>query len=977
MFKTDTSASMTIKKWAQALALIALLAGCCGLSGWLFNSEFLKSFLSDGASMKVNTALLLIFAAASYLTLYTRLKALSPVLAALVILLSVALLVEHLLNVDLRIDQFWLKDRATDPSLEAPGRTSLLTAINALLIGTALYLLFIKQHRVAQLLVLCVLVIVYLSLIGHLFHISGFYHLGKYSGVAFHTAIGLLSMATAVLLGSADEGWVQIVYVRAKRNNRGLLYAAYLLGASPLLAAMYLFVTRYTGLDAASKTIVLITLTALVCLPLAYFLLKLVSQLGDELKESDNKLQIALDAAQLGSYDLDLESGLMSCTAQCKVNFGQRLDADFNFADLLASIVPAYRQTVQGSIDKAVAERSTYSSKYQVEWPDGSLHWISASGKAIYDTTGKARRMVGVTLDITQDAESKGALEDAFAEMQSLNEELATANEELAAGNEELTAINEELLDTQNQLETSMVQELAAVQQLKASELLSRNIVAAAPFPIGVYKGQEMRIVMANQSIIDVWGKGPDVIGKTYFEVLPELADQDIYPKLNDVFATGKPFHARNQRVKLFVDGSLQPFYFNYSFTPLTDEDGNIYGVMNTAADITDIVQVSQRLEQSEHNLKEVIAQAPVAMCILEGPRHVITVANHLIIELWGKPKEEVMNRPVFDALPDAGGQGLEEVMRNVYETGRTFYASEMPVALIRYGQSQVVYQNFVYQAFRNSVGEITGIIATTIDITEQVESRQKIERSEMELKTIQKRLEEELLISRQLQSQKDDFIGMTSHELKTPLTSLQAIIQVTQTKLKNSDDKFLSDAMNKAFVQVKRMSGMINGFLNISRLETGKIAIEKENFNIDQLVEEVISEVKLTITSHNIELVPCAPVVVYADRDKITSVISNLVNNAVKYSPSQTTITVTCQERPEDVRIQIIDQGMGIEKSDTEKIFDRYYRVQKPNMKFIAGFGIGLYLSAEIIHKHDGQIGVESEPGKGSTFWFTLPNNV
>ncbi|SDE35401.1 PAS domain S-box-containing protein [Mucilaginibacter pineti] len=975
MYKTDPIAYIDIKKWAQVLAAIAFLAGCCGLSGWLFNSEFLKSFLSDGASMKVNTALLLIFAAASYLTLHTSLKALSPVLAGLVILLSVAILAEHLLNVDLAIDQFWLKDRATDRLLEAPGRTSLLTAINALLIGTALYLLFIKQYWVSQLMVVCVLVIVYLSLIGHLFHISGFYHLGKYSGVAFNTAIGLLSLAGAILFGTVDQGWVQIVYVRAKRNNRGFLYAVYLLGASPLLAAMYLFVTRYTSLDAPAKTIVLITLTGLVCLPLAYFLLKLVSQLGDELKESDNKLEIALEAARLGSYELVLESGLMLCTAQCTANFGHRPDATFNFADLMQSIVPAYRETVQECIEKAVAERSTYSCEYQVEWPDGSLHWISASGRVIYDGTGKAGRMVGVTLEITQEVESKKSLEDAFSEMQSLNEELATANEELAAGNEELTAINEELLETQHQLETSMVQELAAIEQLKASELLSRDIVAAAPFPIGVYKGREMRIVMANQAMIDVWGKGQDIIGRTYHEVLPELAGQDIYSKLDEVFTTGQPYHARNQRVDLFVNARIQPFYFNYSFTPLTDEHGHIFGVMNTAAEISDIVLISERLAQSEHNLKEIIEQAPVAICILEGPQHVITVANHLIVELWGKPEQEVMNKPVFEALPDARGQGLEEVMREVYETGKTFYANEMPVALTRYGEQQTVFQNFVYQAFYTADRQIAGVIAITIDVTEQVVSRQKIEASEKELKVIQKRLEEELTVSRQLQSQKDDFIGMTSHELKTPLTSLQAIIQVTQSKLKNSEDKFLNDAMTKAVVQVKRMSAMINGFLNVSRLESGKIAIEKENFNIDQLVEEVISEVKLTIASHTIELVPCAPLTVYADRDKITSVISNLVNNAVKYSPLQTTITVTCQARPDDVRIQIIDQGMGIEKADTEKIFDRYYRVQKPNMKFIAGFGIGLYLSAEIVHKHDGQIGVESEPGKGSTFWFTLPN--
>jgi len=115
------------------------------------------------------------------------------------------------------------------------------------------------------------------------------------------------------------------------------------------------------------------------------------------------------------------------------------------------------------------------------------------------------------------------------------------------------------------------------------TEHLLRSVVESAPFPIGVYTGREMKIKMANKTILDAWGKGDDVIGKKYAEVLPELADQQIYQQLDEVYTQGTPFHARNQRVDLVVDGKLQPFYFNYSFTPLYDLDQKIFGVMNTA----------------------------------------------------------------------------------------------------------------------------------------------------------------------------------------------------------------------------------------------------------------------------------------------------------------------------------------------------------------------------------------------------------
>ncbi|GAC1314862.1 MAG: hypothetical protein NVSMB24_39980 [Mucilaginibacter sp.] len=603
------------------------------------------------------------------------------------------------------------------------------------------------------------------------------------------------------------------------------------------------------------------------------------------------------------------------------------------------------------------------------ENPDGSIRetFVDYTYQPLTDISGKHTGVLVMSFEITDRVKARILLQEYADEMQALNEELAASNEELATANAELVQI-------QNLLEKETEQRAAAIERLKISEQQSRSIVAAAPFPIGVYTGREMRILMANQTIMDVWGKGNDVIGKTYHEILPELSNQDIYQQLDNVFITGEPFHARNQRVDIVVGGRLQPFYFNYSFTPLRDPDGQVYGVMNTAAELTDLVLAKQQVEQSEQNLKAMIAQAPVAMCILSGPEHVVTVANQLMVELWGKPEADVMNKAIFDALPDARGQGLEEVMKDVYETGETFYASELPVSLIRHGRPEVVYQNFVYQAYRDGTGRIAGVMAITIDVTEQVLARKTIEQSEADLRDIKKQLEAELETSKQVQRQKDGFIGMASHELKTPLTSLNAIIQVANAKLKQSNDSFLVGAMEKANQQVKRMTAMINGFLNVSRLESGRIHIEKQVFDIGTLLSEAVDEARLIFNTHNIHLPNCPAIRVNADREKIGSVISNLISNAVKYSPKGKNVGIDCVVQSNEVIISVNDEGMGMKPHDLDKIFERYYRVETDHTRHISGFGIGLYLSSEIVRRHNGRIWAESESGKGSTFYFSLP---
>lgn len=221
-------------------------------------------------------------------------------------------------------------------------------------------------------------------------------------------------------------------------------------------------------------------------------------------------------------------------------------------------------------------------------------------------------------------------------------------------------------------------------------------------------------------------------------------------------------------------------------------------------------------------------------------------------------------------------------------------------------------------------------------------------------------------------EQRKNDFIAMVSHELKTPLTSLNGYIQVLQRKAFIFQDKFVNSSLEMAAKQVKKMTSMINGFLNVSRLESGKIVLNLSHFSLTDLINAVVEESRLMETSHIIDFQSCEHTPVYADYDKISNVIVNLLSNAVKYAPTAKNIEITCTIIDQIVQVTVRDHGIGIGAKDINKLFDRYYRVESDSQ--VSGFGIGLYLSAEIVARHNGKIWAESELGDGATFYFNLP---
>lgn len=232
----------------------------------------------------------------------------------------------------------------------------------------------------------------------------------------------------------------------------------------------------------------------------------------------------------------------------------------------------------------------------------------------------------------------------------------------------------------------------------------------------------------------------------------------------------------------------------------------------------------------------------------------------------------------------------------------------------------------------------------------------------------------EDITEKKQIDRQKDDFISIASHELKTPVTSMKLYAQILQKHPLLTNDKKAADMLTKMDIQMNRLTELIASFMNVYKLGTGKLRLHKQHFEISELITEVVANFQYTVTSHTVIINGKLKAMVFADRARINQVLVNIISNAIKYSPDADKVIVNLSKTKEFVTVSIQDFGMGIPKSEQSRIYERFFRAKGKNEGKIPGLGLGLFISAEIIKQHEGKLWVESIENKGSTFYFTLP---
>ncbi len=222
------------------------------------------------------------------------------------------------------------------------------------------------------------------------------------------------------------------------------------------------------------------------------------------------------------------------------------------------------------------------------------------------------------------------------------------------------------------------------------------------------------------------------------------------------------------------------------------------------------------------------------------------------------------------------------------------------------------------------------------------------------------------------IQQQKDDFISIASHELKTPITSLKASLQLLNRMKENPSPKMLPILIGQANKSLDKVDVLIQDLLNASKVNDGQLHLHRELYVISKVIDECCQSIRFEdrytiIVEGDMELQ------VYADADRMNRVVINFINNAIKYAPESKEVRIVIEKVNDMAKVSVTDKGPGISADKLAHLFDRYYRVDASGVQY-SGLGLGLYICAEIIKKHKGQIGVDSELGKGSTFWFTLP---
>ena len=240
-------------------------------------------------------------------------------------------------------------------------------------------------------------------------------------------------------------------------------------------------------------------------------------------------------------------------------------------------------------------------------------------------------------------------------------------------------------------------------------------------------------------------------------------------------------------------------------------------------------------------------------------------------------------------------------------------------------------------------------------------------------LNEIQKKLLEEIEFRKEAERKKDEFISIASHELKTPMTSVKGYLQLLERSIDKNDLEITKKRLHKVQNQVEKLHILISDLLDISKIESGKLKFNKKKFVFDDMVEHVLEAMQHSSPQIKFIKKSLFEGEVLADELRIEQVIVNFISNAVKYAPEAEEIHIYSEIRNKELYFSVKDFGIGMSEEHQKKIFDKFYRVEETSERF-QGFGIGLYICHEIIKRHGGNIGVKSNPGAGSEFFFTLP---
>lgn len=770
----------------------------------------------------------------------------------------------------------------------------------------------------------------------------------------------------------------------------------------------------------------------------------------EKLQENKNELAFAIEAAELGTWDLNPHTGRFVANARLKQWFGLRPDDEIPLQTAIDNMAPEDRERVSEEIARTLdpARGGKYETTYTIIHPYTlKRRIVLAKGKAWFDEGGSAYRFNGTLQDITRDAESRAQLFTSFEE---------------------------------------------------------------APVAIATIDQHELTFTMANKFYCELVGRTQsDIVGKPLLTALPEIAGQGFDRLLEEVIATGVPFISKEISVDLVRNGALETRFVDLVYQPQTDARHRISGVLVVATDVTEQVLSRRTIEESESKFRSLVAEAPVATCLFVGRDQVIEIANDIMLGYWGKTRN-VIGLPLAKAIPELIGQPFLQILDDVFTSGVAYADHAAEAQLMVNGKLDTYYFDFTYKPIRNMFGEVYGIMDMAVDVTKEVLARKQIEAAEASLRNaidlaelatwrvdfvhkkvyysdrmqqwlgvdqaeleiaasprvhvadrerigqavveacdpkgdgvfnevyrilnvqsnteriihssgrtefdpsgnpismsgtaqdvtlqqeLQMALEDEVRQrTEELENSNEDlrrsndelsqYAYVASHDLQEPLRKIRIFAGMLAGRETHSPQG--AGYVDKISQSAERMSLLIKDLLEFSRVSGSDRALVPVDLN--GVVHQVLNDFELAISEKSASVQVADLPTIQAIPLQMNQLFYNLVGNALKFidpeRPPQIAISARKADDAEVAhhirkplphttywRISITDNGIGFDPAYADQIFEVFKRLNA--REAYPGSGIGLALCRRIVGKHGGHLFTDSVPGKGSTFLFLLP---
>ncbi len=658
----------------------------------------------------------------------------------------------------------------------------------------------------------------------------------------------------------------------------------------------------------------------------------------EDLHSIKDRLEFAQESAAIGSFEWDFQTGnIWWSPEEAKLLGYPEETSQSHISELEKIIHPDDVDQVMNQMNTIKKNLSYFESEFRIIRPDKAIRWIKGKAKVYRNTKNEIVKIIGVNYDITN----------------------RKRNEEILQFKAEMSQILSRSLDydtivnSLSKIAVKYVADWCAIDILSPQNTLELVAVAHKD-PKKVKWAKKLRVefppdLTEPHGVAQVIRTGipefyPEITKEVILAAAKSQRELDIIEKVGftsviivPLIIKGKPIGAIS-----LITAESKRRYDNSDFEMAKELS---YHASFAIENVTLYNEVKREQGRLENLLKNVPGVVWEAYGVPDHSEQEINFVSEYVEHMLGYTVNEWLSTPNFwlhivhpDDRKRAGDESVAIFNSGERGVSRFRWIKKDGKALWIESHSYVI---------TNSNGEPIGMRGVSMDISDRVE----------------------------IERRKDEFISIASHELKTPVTSIKVFTQVLQSMYEKGKYDQTGKYLQKMDNQIQKLTNLIADLLNVSKIQAGKIEFRKDWFDLTHLIKDTVETLQ-AITGQKIKFQQKESLKVWGDEDRIGQVLVNLISNAIKYSPDESTVVISTEKNGSQTIVHIQDFGMGIASEHQDKIFDRFYRVFDATDRTFPGLGMGLYISYYIISHHDGKIWVKSEVGEGSVFSFSLPNS-